>query len=175
MNSMKKLYIIGISLIVMGLIYILYLANKETLSKILPAQSDSAVDVHALPSPHLSSLPEPTILPPVTEETGPYVKSPAEGAVIQSPLIVTGTVPPGWMFEGSFSIKLFTYSDELLAQVNAVEKTPGSWQSGESVEFTANLSYKTKAKYGYLLLEKSNPSGLEENAVTYKHPVVFSE
>lgn len=171
---MKNLIITVITVIVIGLIYFAYAANKDKFSSIAPP-AGSQTDTATLPSPSQETAPEPVAAPQVTDETGPFVSSPLKGDSVGSPLTVTGIVPPGWMFEGSFGVKLFTDSDVLVTQTAAEEKIPGSWQSGEPIEFTARLTYTTDAESGYILLEKANPSGLTENEGFHKLPILFSD
>jgi len=99
--------------------------------------------------------------------------SPIANAAIVSPVTVSGTVPPGWMFEGQLPIKLLDNNRKLIAQGVGREVTPGSWQSSEPVKFTGTLTFTTTAKSGFLLIENDNPSGLPENSKSYEIPVNF--
>lgn len=103
----------------------------------------------------------------------PSVTEPKSGSKITSPVTIRGTVPPGWMFEGVFPIKLLDSNRKLIAQTQATEEAPGSWQSNVSVYFKATVNFSTSAKSGFLVLEKDNPSGLPTNSKTFEVPVSF--
>lgn len=103
----------------------------------------------------------------------PLVSTPTAGAKVTCPLTVSGKVPPGWMFEGVFPIKLVGASREIIVQGQGKEKVAGSWTSGTAVDFTASLIFTTSAKSGYLILENDNPSGDPAKAKSFEVPVTF--
>lgn len=90
-------------------------------------------------------------------------------------ILVTGTVPPGWMFEGSFPLKLLTKGKKLIKTVVVQEKIPDTWTSGKPIEFSSTLSGLNLINIGFVVIEKDNPSGLEENAKTFEVPVSFTQ
>jgi hypothetical protein len=93
---------------------------------------------------------------------------------IASPQVITGVVPPGWMFEGVFPVKLISQKGTVITQVQAKENVPGSWQSGKNVNFTAKLEFSIQASgSGLIRLENDNPSGLPENAKKFELPVTW--
>lgn len=101
------------------------------------------------------------------------VTAPLANSVITSPLTVAGTVPAGWMFEGSFSLKLTDEQQNEITSGRATEITPGSWMSGDPIPFSGELTFSTTAKNGFLILEKDNPSGLPENDQILPVPIRF--
>ncbi|HET7099458.1 MAG TPA: Gmad2 immunoglobulin-like domain-containing protein [Patescibacteria group bacterium] len=103
----------------------------------------------------------------------PTVTSPAANTKISSPLTITGTVPTGWMFEGSFPIRLVDSTRTLVAQGTAKEVTPGSWQSGKPVAFSVTLPFSTTDSTGFLILTNDNPSGDPANSKTFEVPVKY--
>lgn len=103
----------------------------------------------------------------------PVITDPNPISKIVSPQTVRGTAPPGWMFEGSFPIKLLDSNRKLIVQTKASEEVPGSWQSNVSVYFTATLTFTTTAKSGFLVLENDNPSGDPAKSKTFEVPVTF--
>ncbi|KKS04049.1 MAG: hypothetical protein UU57_C0025G0002 [Candidatus Woesebacteria bacterium GW2011_GWE1_41_24] len=103
----------------------------------------------------------------------PTVSSPSAGSKVKSPLKVTGNVPAGWMFEGTFPIRVLDSDKNVLAQVGAKEVLPGSWQSGEPVEFTATLTFRAATGSGTLVLENDNPSGDPANSRVFEIPIKF--
>jgi hypothetical protein len=118
--------------------------------------------------------PTATATPVVQEESDlPKVVTPEANTKVSSPLEIKGTVPPGWMFEGSFPIKLVDSERKLIAQGTAKEVKKGSWQSGKDVEFSVTLPFSTTDKAGFLILSNDNPSGDPENDKTFEVPLKF--
>lgn len=91
---------------------------------------------------------------------------------IENPLTVLGEAPGNWFFEGSFAVKVVDANLKLLGQGNAVAK--GEWTTASFVPFEAKISFeKSSTKTGFVIFEKSNPSGLPEKAEEYKLPIRF--
>lgn len=139
----------------------LYFQNQK-LKNILNSYQSQAT-----PAPEASPSPTPG-------SDIPAISSPSANMKVVSPLKITGTVPTGWMFEGVFPIKLVDSNKKLIVQGQAKEKVPGSWQSGNPVEFTATLTFKTSSASGFLVLQNDNPSGLPANSKVFEEPVIFS-
>ena len=143
-----------------GVIVFLYNQNQMLKEKLGQYQSSS--------TPIATTVPTPTSQ---TEE--PIVSKPLANSKIVSPLKVSGAVPAGWMFEGTFPIKLLDSKGKMIAEANAKEVTEGSWQSGKPVEFTATIIFKAATGSGTLVLENDNPSGNEINAKSFEIPITF--
>jgi hypothetical protein len=109
----------------------------------------------------------------IQPENTPIISEPKAGSKIVSPFTIRGTVPPGWMFEGTFPIKLLDANRKLIVQAAALEEVPGSWQSNVPVYFTAKITFSTTAKSGFLILQNDNPSGDPANSKTFEIPVNF--
>ncbi len=123
--------------------------------------------------PTSSSTPLET--PTASPEATPVVSSPAPNSVVKSPLIVTGMVPPGWMFEGTFPILLIDLNKANIASASAKETVPGSWQSGQSSAFSATLTFSAQASgSGTLVLQNANPSGDPAKLKTFEVPILFN-
>jgi len=103
----------------------------------------------------------------------PVIIEPKLGAKYVSPQVVRGTVPPGWMFEGVFPVKLTDSQRKIIVEAQAKEEVPGSWQSNATSYFTVTLTFSTTAKTGFLILMNDNPSGDPANAKSYEVPVNF--
>lgn len=110
-----------------------------------------------------------------TDQTSdtPTVTSPIANSKVSSPLTITGTVPTGWMFEGSFPIKLVDSTRTLIAQGTAKEVAPGSWQSTKPVAFFVSLPFSTTDSSGFLILMNDNPSGDQSKDKTFEVPIKF--
>ncbi len=111
-----------------------------------------------------SSSPTPPFFSNVKENT----KLPSSGTVV-----VKGTVPAGWMFEGQLQIKLLDVDKKVIATAVGKETIPGSWQSSEPADFSGTLTFTTNAKSGYLVIEADNPSGKPENDKNYEIYIQF--
>jgi hypothetical protein len=148
-------------LLALGVIVFLYNQNqnlKKQLSVYQPIPTQSATP--AATTPGISGQPD--------------VSTPSANSKVKSPLKVSGTVPPGWMFEGVFPIRLLDSEQKVIAQGQAKETTEGSWQSGEPVEFTATLTFKNATGTGTLILENDNPSGDPASSRTFEVPIKFT-
>lgn len=165
-NGFTTIFIV-IAIIIIGIVFLGYLANQK---------SKQGID-----------LPTPTGKPQITKtltitpssenndpKTVPIVLIPSKNSVIKTPVTIKGTIPPGWMFEGVFPIQIQSRTGGVLAQGQASEVTPGSWQSGEPVEFTASIKFPDRPSgAGYIVLMNDNPSGLPENSKSHKVPVII--
>ena len=101
------------------------------------------------------------------------VTQPLSGSSVSSPLAVTGTVPGSWSFEASFPVRLLDASRQEITTGSA--HLNGNWMTDQQVPFTAQLEFSAPAtNSGYLILEKSNPSDLPENADQLELPVRFN-
>lgn len=149
-------------LLAIGIVVFLYYQNQK-LKNILSQYSPT-------PTPSATFFPTPTAI----ARSLPLISEPAAGTKVKSPLTVRGIVPAGWVFEGTFPIKLVDSSKKLIVQGTAKENTPGSWQTGEDVPFSTILTFSTTAKWGYIVLQKDNPSGNPINDKTYEQKVYFN-
>lgn len=103
------------------------------------------------------------------------LSNPLKDQLVESPITVTGQVPGSWSFEGVFMLGLLDANNLIVA--NAQAKLDGNWQTEELESFSATLKYdKVPATdTGFLMLIKSNPSGLTENDDKIRIPIKFSE
>ena len=147
-------------LMALGTVAFLYYQNQQLKSMLANYQTSQ------------TSTPLVTQSPTPNPDT-PNISSPSANMSITSPLKVTGTVPTGWMFEGVFPIRLIDSNQKLIVQGQAKEKVAGSWQSGNPVDFTATLIFKTASGSGTLILENDNPSGTIPNSKTFEMPIKF--
>jgi hypothetical protein len=102
-----------------------------------------------------------------TSQKGVKVKlyTPTQGATVATPLVVMGEVPGNWSFEASFPVKLLDDKGAVIAEEPA--ELLDDWMTEKMVGFTTKLTYNASAvksgSTGKLVLEKDNPSGLDEN------------
>lgn len=98
--------------------------------------------------------------------------SPRPNAVVSSPLAVSGAARGAWFFEADFPVRLLDGGGRELAA--AAARAEGEWMTEDFVAFEATLSFGPPAtETGLLVLERSNPSGLAENAALVALPVRF--
>lgn len=102
------------------------------------------------------------------------IENPRPNQAIESPLFIKGKARGNWYFEASFPIKIFDEQEFLLGQ--GVATALENWMTEDFVEFTATLPFAVPSTSGgKLILEKDNPSGLEENADELIVPIYFKE
>ncbi len=172
MNS--KTTIIALSLLLLAvLLTVFFLKPKFQSNPEITTPSPSFTSTSGSPKETPLVQNNPDITPTPLESSKPVITSPQSGSKVSSPLIVKGSVPAGWMFEGVFPIKLTNVNNEVIVQTQAKEVVPGSWSSSQRIDFTATLAFSTQENSGFIVLEKDNPSGLPENADSYKIPVNF--
>jgi len=100
---------------------------------------------------------------PETPETLIKIDSPQPNQEIESPFVVKGKARGYWFFEATFTIKLLDENGNVVKQIYA--QAQGDWMTEDFVPFEAVLNFSVpKNQKGILVLEKSNPSGLPENA-----------
>lgn len=101
------------------------------------------------------------------------VKQPEQNEVISSPLRIAGEAKGYWFFEGVAPVKLVNEDYRELA--NGIIKATGEWMTEDFVPFEGQLEFSsTGEKSGYLIFNKSNPTGKPEHDRSYRMPVRFS-
>ncbi|PIR46920.1 MAG: hypothetical protein COV07_01735 [Candidatus Vogelbacteria bacterium CG10_big_fil_rev_8_21_14_0_10_45_14] len=120
---------------------------------------------------------------PGVETHDPRIKvySPSRNESIESPLIITGEARGTWYFEATFPIVLTNWDGLIIAEHYA--EATDEWMTEDFVPFKATLNFVSPYKNGdpdfmrrgFLILQRSNPSGLPENDAAIEIPVRFSE
>ncbi len=159
-------------LLALGTVTFLYYQNQQ-LKKIIANYQAPTPSPVSIETPIPTYYPIESASPSASVNSNPTVTSPIKNTKVTSPLTITGTVPAGWMFEGSFPIKLVDSDRNLVAQGTAKEVNPGSWQSGKPVAFFVTLPFSTTDSSGFLILMNDNPSGEAANSKTFEVPVKF--
>lgn len=102
------------------------------------------------------------------------VTSPFPGALIQSPLVITGEARGTWYFEASFPVRLLDGNGKEIAAHYA--EAQSDWMTVEFVPFRSVLTFvKPATKTGTLVLIKDNPSGLPEHDAEVRFNIRFDE
>lgn len=99
------------------------------------------------------------------------IENPRPNQKITSPLRVAGEARGTWYFEATFPIKLVDNNGNVISE--NFSQAQGEWMSEEFVPFEGKLIFTTDKSEGKLILERSNPSGLSENADQLEIPVQF--
>lgn len=105
------------------------------------------------------------------EDISIIVSFPEPNQTISSPLAVSGIARGGWFFEAEFPIKLLDGQGQTLG--TAIARAQDDWMTENFVPFKAELIFPKTSGQGALILEKSNPSDLPENAGEFSVPVRF--
>ena len=110
---------------------------------------------------------------PATKDDLIELYLPNPGAVITSPLTVTGRARGNWFFEGGFPLILVDWDGRIIAESRA---TAESKMTADYVPFRGTITFEKPAygARGALILKKDNPSGLPEHDNALEIPVFFS-
>ena len=97
---------------------------------------------------------------------------PVIGQVVSSPLTIAGIARGGWFFEATFPVRLVDANGKTIAVHYAEAR--GNWMTNDFVSFRLVLNFAdSDTDTGFLILEKSNPSGLSRHADELRIPVRF--
>lgn len=103
--------------------------------------------------------------------------SPLPRATVSSPLLIAGEARGTWFFEASFPVYLLDSHGNTLAQ--GVAQAQGDWMTNNFVPFKVMLTFTVDPQIvgdaGTLVLQKDNPSGLQENDDALIVPVIIGE
>ncbi|OGE73560.1 MAG: hypothetical protein A3I07_03910 [Candidatus Doudnabacteria bacterium RIFCSPLOWO2_02_FULL_42_9] len=97
---------------------------------------------------------------------------PLFGALVSSPMGVSGKALGSWFFEANIPVTLKDENGKVLAQQGF--QAIGDWMVEGYVPFAGTLVFDPgDAEFGVLLIERDNPSGLPENDAAFAIPVRF--
>ena len=102
------------------------------------------------------------------------VTNPSSGALITSPVAVSGEARGSWYFEGSFPVTVVAADGTLLGE--GIATAQGEWMSEKFVPFTGTITFTAPVgdvKSGTIVFQKDNPSGLPENNNSVSVPIQF--
>lgn len=100
------------------------------------------------------------------------VDSPRAGDLVASPLEVRGKARGFWYFEAAIPVALKDQAGNVLAEQPLQAK--GDWMTEHHVPFEGTLEFTPPStKFGVLVFEKDNPSGLPEHGGSFTVPVRF--
>lgn len=101
------------------------------------------------------------------------VEEPLPLAIVKNGFFIKGQAKGNWYFEASFPVRLVDEKGN--AVVSSHLEAIGEWMSEDFVAFEKELFFESEpqSKYGLLILEKDNPSGLAEHGDQIEIPIRF--
>jgi hypothetical protein len=100
------------------------------------------------------------------------IKQPEINQQISSSISIKAEAPGSWFNEGQLPMELKTVDGKVIKQTSAT--TTQNWMTEQLVEFNHELVFKTQeSNYGYLVIKKSNPSGIPNNQQSFYWPLNF--
>lgn len=101
------------------------------------------------------------------------VDQPLQYATIETPLKVKGHARGPMFFEAVFSISIEDLNGNTIG--TAIATATGDWMTEDFVPFESDITFsKPATKTGFLILHKSNASGLTEHDKQFRIPVNFA-
>jgi hypothetical protein len=163
MRWISSIIIILVLLVVgAGIIYKIFLVSKDTNNPILQVTA----------SPISIQSPSPT---PVATSSAVVILEPKPNSFVKSPFTIKGQAPGSWLFEGQTTAKLERKDGTEIAQAVLLAET--EWMTVEQVAFSGSMKFTKPAGVTEvnLIIEKSNPSGLPENADLIRIPLKLNK
>lgn len=100
--------------------------------------------------------------------------TPRAGEVVHSPLTISGVARGQWYFEATFPFRLEDADGTVITQGFATAQ--GEWMTTEFVPFVGEVLFEAPGtSSGKLIIERSNPSGLPEQADEFSIPIRFQD
>lgn len=100
------------------------------------------------------------------------VVTPTPGALVTSPLVISGEARGNWYFEASFPAELLDANGKQLF-IGPIQ-AHGEWMTEDFVPFNEEITFAlSETASGTLVLRKDNPSGLPEHDAEVRVPVYF--
>lgn len=103
------------------------------------------------------------------------VELPLPNNTLESPIELSGQARGYWFFEGSAPVQLLDKDGQVLAETSITAQ--GDWMTEEFVDFSGSIEFEMTESLddtrGQVVFQRSNPSGLPENAMEYSVPVIF--
>ncbi len=97
---------------------------------------------------------------------------PLPNAEVPCEFEIEGEISSSWFFEGSFLVKIYVGNKVVHESVAYSEE---DWLKDGTISFYSDIDCKEGCVgEGKIVLEKDNPSGLEENSDRYEIPVTFN-
>jgi hypothetical protein len=176
MNNQLKNIIIAVLLVAVAVLVLMVVPKKDKDQAANVTDYLTCVDAGY---PVLESFPAQCRTPDgrtFTEDTNEnaevIVETPARGALVKSPLTVTGKARGNWYFEANLPVTLKDTNGKVLAQVGA--QALGEWMTTDYVNFTTVLNFaQPETEFGVLLIQKDNPSGEPQFDAEFAIPVRF--
>ena len=98
-------------------------------------------------------------------------ESPSDKYIVKSPLVIDGLLSGSWCFENNCIVHIKDSKGNILNTTSF--NLNGDWMTEKLVPFSLEISYISNTDNGYIIFEKNNPSGLEQNCAFIVIPVIF--
>lgn len=93
-------------------------------------------------------------------------------STVKSPLIIKGSARGSWFFEASFPVKLVDGENNIIA--SGIAMATANSLTEDFVPFEVKLEFNNQEKKkGVIVFKNDNPSGMLENDVYYRIPVII--
>jgi hypothetical protein len=157
MNKIAKFVVIFFAVIIIVLLWILAFVNPPKKATVATGTIPTTPNYAISPDGHVK------------------IFKPTPSQIITSPATVSGSVTGGgWLFEGTFPIKVVGADGTVLGMGQIHETNPGTWTSLGEVPFSGIISFSTPdSATGTIVFSKDNPSGLPRNSESFSVPIRF--
>ncbi len=104
-----------------------------------------------------------------------FIEHIASGQKISNPLILKGSAPSNWYFEGSFGITIKDKNGNILGRAPA-QSTSDWMNTNAPVGFYRKMNFKIPTtSSGTIVFSKDNPSDIRTNDESFVLPIEFTE
>jgi hypothetical protein len=103
-----------------------------------------------------------------------FVDQPTEDSLVTSPLKITGRAPGNWFFEASAPVIITNWNGLIIGESYITAQ--GDWMTTDYVPFEGTLEFTNTeyGDYGFLILQKDNPSGESQFDDAIEFKVLFN-
>lgn len=99
-----------------------------------------------------------------------FIDQPVADSLVTSPLKITGKAPGNWFFEASAPVVITNWNGLIIGESYITAQ--GDWMTTDYVPFEGSVEFTNTeyGDYGFLILQKDNPSGESEfdDAIEFK-------
>ncbi len=100
------------------------------------------------------------------------ISQPTKNQILANQANIQGRASGDWFFEAEFTVDLV--DDQMQVIESTQLSTSQDWMTKQLVDFSGSIAFdKPQSSIGYLLFQKSNPSGMAENDYLVSWPVEF--
>jgi hypothetical protein len=101
------------------------------------------------------------------------IYSPLDTNAVTCPFVLTGKVPGNWFFEAEFQVRIISRTGEEIT--SSIASAYGDWMTEEYVDFSAEIFCPECKGNAIVILQKNNPSDLEQNDDVATFDIKFAD